>query len=64
MNMLDKDMEGHRPHPYWKTAHRDWKFWIVAMLMLALMIVYVMSDNFALRRSGQVRHSTPAEIAP
>jgi hypothetical protein len=62
MNMLDKDMERHlhnpqmdlspKRKPYWKGAHRDWKFWLVALFLLALMIFYTMSDNFALRGRG------------
>ena len=63
MNMLDKDMERHlhnnemdlspKRHAYWKRAHRDWKFWIVMMFLLALMIFYTMSDNFALIHHGR-----------
>lgn len=75
MNMLDKDMARHlhnhemdlspRRHAYWKRAHRDWKFWIVMMGMIALMIFYTMSDNFALRGRGQVQQQpVPANVAP
>ena len=35
--------------PYWKRAHTDWRFWVGVMLMFIAMIVYVMSDNLALR---------------
>ena len=35
--------------PYWKRAHSDWRFWVGIVLMLIAMIVYVMSDNLALR---------------
>jgi hypothetical protein len=77
MNPLDKDIERHdleRHHhrPYWRRAHRDWKFWIVILFMIALMIFYTMSDNFALRGRGnahaslqQPLHSPmPATTAP
>ena len=64
MNSLDKDMTRHEKRAYWKRAHRDWKFWIVAMGMLALMIFYVMSDNFALRGRGLPKQSMPASTAP
>ncbi len=69
MNPLDKDILHHQhPHrPYWKRAHRDWKFWIVMLFMLALMIFYVMSDNFALRGRGQApqpAHSSMPAVAP
>lgn len=33
--------------PYWKRAHRDWRFWIALALMLLAMTVYVVSDNLA-----------------
>ena len=40
----------HHEHvPYWKRAHTDWRFWIGVILMFAAMIVYVMSDNLAIR---------------
>ena len=40
----------HQGHgPYWKRAHHDWRFWVSLVLMLAAMLVYVMSDNLALR---------------
>jgi len=60
MNPLDKDIERHQHRrPYWKTAHRDWKFWVVALFLLALMIFYTMSDNFALRGRGASTSSQP-----
>jgi hypothetical protein len=39
----------HGHSPYWKRAHRDWRIWVGVVLMLAAMIVYVMSDDLALR---------------
>ncbi len=38
----------HHPKPYWKRAHQDWRMWIGVILMLAAMVVYVASDDFAL----------------
>ena len=71
MNPLDKDIERHHHRPYWKRAHRDWKFWIVILFMIALMIFYTMSDNFALRGRGNagqsqqsVHQQMPATTAP
>ena len=80
MNMLDKDMERHlhnpqmdlspKRHAYWKRAHRDWKFWIVMMFMIALMIFYTMSDNFALIHRGpstelqRSQQPTPVNVGP
>ena len=37
----------HRP--YWKRAHHDWRFWTALVLMLAAMLYYILSDNFAMR---------------
>jgi len=39
----------HPRHHFWKHAHRDWRVWTVVLLMLALMLVYVVSDNLSLR---------------
>ena len=48
--------ETHHSHgqtPYWKRAHHDWRFWGAVFLMLAAMIIYVMSDDLALRPRSQ-----------
>ena len=39
-----------KPHakPYWKRAHQDWRMWVGVILMLAAMVVYVTSDDFAM----------------
>jgi hypothetical protein len=42
------DTGAHRDHrPYWTRAHRDWRFWIALILMLAAMGIYIISDNLA-----------------
>ena len=38
----------HGGDPYWKRAHRDWRFWVAVMLMLLAMTFFVMTDNLAL----------------
>jgi hypothetical protein len=43
--------QDHRP--YWKRAHRDWRIWFAVFLMVTGMIIYVMSDDFALRPRSQ-----------
>jgi len=49
----DRD-DVHRDHrPYWKRAHRDWRFWIAVLLMLACMVGYVMSNDLSRRPQGQ-----------
>jgi type II secretory pathway component PulL len=49
--------------PYWKRAHRDWRVWFVAILLLALMLVYVMTDSLALT-PGRGGESMPETNAP
>ena len=39
----------HSDRPYWKRAHRDWRFWGAVFLMLAAMIIYMMSEYQAWR---------------
>ena len=41
------DQRGRRP--YWRRAHQDWRGWVGVILMLAGILYYVMSDNFAFR---------------
>ena len=35
------------PGPYWRRMHRDWRFWIGAVLMAAALSVYVLSGDLA-----------------
>jgi len=44
-------IDGVQKHhgPYWRRAHRDWRVWVVAILMIVCMIVYVMSEDLSLR---------------
>ena len=39
-NSSDKGEPG--PGPYWTRMHRDWRFWVGAILMAAALAVYVM----------------------
>jgi hypothetical protein len=49
--------------PYWKRAHKDWRFWIALLLMIAAMIIYVVSEDFAWLPRNRLQQSrqTPAE---
>ena len=49
--------------PYWKRAHKDWRFWIALLLMIGAMIIYVVSEDFAWlpRNRLQQPRQTPAE---
>jgi len=35
------------PGPYWKRMHRDWRFWIGAVLMAAALAVFVLIGGLA-----------------
>jgi hypothetical protein len=54
----------HQRHHFWRHAHRDWRVWIVVLLMLALVLVYVMTDNLSLRPGKRPTQPTPAINAP
>jgi hypothetical protein len=49
------DSEGadHDQRPYWKRAHRDWRLWVVVLLMLTATMIYVLSENLSWRPRGQ-----------
>ena len=53
----------HPPHHAWR-PHLDWRVWIAVLLMLALILVYVMTDNLSLRPGKQPTQPTPAINAP
>jgi len=46
----EHDPRHHIQPPYWKRAHRDWKFWVGFVMMSAAITIFVMSDNLALLR--------------
>jgi hypothetical protein len=54
----------HPRHHFWRTAHLDWRVWCAVVIMLALMMVYVMTDNLSLRPGGRMVRPTPEAIAP
>jgi hypothetical protein len=35
------------PGPYWKRMHRDWRFWVGALLMGTALAIYVFSGDLA-----------------
>lgn len=43
--------------PYWKRAHRDWRVRAAALVMAVAMLVYVLTENLALRQGV---HRSPA----
>jgi hypothetical protein len=45
---------GHHVYiPYWKRAHNDWRFWGGVLLMFVAILIYVASDDLALRSRPQ-----------
>ena len=54
----------HLRHHFWKHAHRDWRVWFAVVLMLALVLVYVMTDNLSLRPGKPPTQPTLAINAP
>ena len=70
-NKHDVESEGAKPrnhvqmrHQFLKHAHRDWRGWMAVMLMLALILVYVMTDSLSLRPGTRATHPMPAATAP
>ena len=45
----------HRP--WWTRPHQNWRFWVIVLLMLTAMLVYVMSDDLALRPRNRPQQS-------
>jgi hypothetical protein len=70
-NKHDVESEGakerdhvHPRHHFWKRAHRDWRVWLAVVLMLALILVYVMTDSLSLRPGKRAIQSTPEANLP
>ena len=67
----DVESEGANPrdhvhvrHHFLKHAHRDWRVWTAVVLMLALILVYVMTDSLSLRPGKRAGQQTPEAIVP
>jgi len=54
----------HPRQHYLRRAHRDWRLWAAVILMLAMVLVYVMSNSLSLRPGNRAVQSTPAMNAP
>ena len=51
------------PGPYWRRMHRDWRFWVGALLMAAALCVYVLSGDLAWVPNGHRQSAMPAPAA-
>jgi hypothetical protein len=56
--------ETHVHRPYWKRAHRDWRFWIAVFFIFAALAVYVFSDDLALVPRGGPSQPQPSTASP
>jgi hypothetical protein len=54
----------HPRQHFLKTAHKDWRVWTAVVLMLAMILTYVMTDNLSLWHGKHAIQSTPAINAP
>ncbi len=69
--MHDTESEGakardhtHPRHHFLRRAHRNWRVWIVVLLMVAMVLAYVLSDNLSLRPGRPARTPAPAAVGP
>lgn len=69
-NKHDVESEGSNPrdrdHPLkrvWR-AHQDWRVWLAVLLMIALIMVYVLTDNLSLRPGQRPSEPVPAINGP
>ena len=61
----EKPRDHARPeHRSWKHAHKDWRVWVVAVVLIALVLVYVMTNNLSLRPGRPAGQPMPAANAP
>jgi hypothetical protein len=58
-----RDHEHPRQH-FVRRAHRDWRVWLVVGLMVALVLVYVFSNDLSLRFGHRAAQPTPALGGP
>ncbi len=58
-----RDHEHPRQH-YIRRAHKDWRLWVIVVLMLAMLMVYVVSNDFTHWGRRPVGPPVPAANAP
>ena len=54
----------HPRHHFWKRAHTDWRVWGAVVLMVALILVYVITNSLSLRPGKRAVQSTPEVNLP
>jgi hypothetical protein len=51
-------------HRSWKNAHRDWRLWFMVGLMLAMILVYVITNDLSFRPGEPPAQRMPAANLP
>ena len=54
------DPSHHGDRPYWKRAHRDWRFWAGFVLMLLALCIYVGTNDLSSVPSGRQKQLPPS----
>ena len=47
--------DAHLHGPYWRRAHRDWRFWVAVIFIFAALAVYIASVDLSLVPRPQPR---------
>ncbi len=50
----------HGQRPYWKRAHRDWRFWAGFFLVLLALGIYVGTNDLSSVPSGRQKQLPPS----
>lgn len=48
------------PGPYWRRMHRDWRFWVGAVLMAVAIGVYLMTLDLSVVPGNHMHRTMPA----
>lgn len=52
------------PRHFLANAHKDWRVWVGAVLLLAGILIYVMTDNLSLRPGKPAGQPVPIANTP
>jgi len=61
--IVDGEHIPEEKHPYWRRAHRDWRFWVVMLMFVAAITLYVMTDDLALVRRGHPQPTSSSAVS-
>ena len=61
---MNKHAHDHHDHHHGnhskKGLHKDWRAWLVVLLMLGAMAIYIFSDDEAIQPGGKLNERVPA----